>query len=342
MKILLFGANGYGKEYQRLINEYTNAEICAIIDPTADAFRSFDEFLKSSIKADLAIISSPVKFHAPQAKECIDAGIPVLCEKPVCTEYGDALDLMKYSGDKIGVGFQWSWSDGIQNLKRDIKSGLFGEPVSFKCYLSWQRNTDYYKSSSWKGKGYDSIISNATAHYLHNIFFINDCGAAEYDFFTARANDIETFDTCVIKGELENGARFWYGATHCGERYTEPIFEYKYKDATVYYNQNKEDMLYAVLSDGRVIKYGALQSDGVTSQKITKMLDTVSGRGEVLCKISDALFHLKICTDITNAGKVHILKDTVIKNNTVICDGICDILEECYKKEALPNMYKTE
>ena len=350
MNIVLFGIGGYGKTYLSLIEKYVDKKhkIVAGVDPyccgeelSFPVFESEDAFFDSGISADLAIISTPVYCHKIQVVKCIDAGLDILCEKPVCALYEDAVFLSEYAKKKntrLGIGFQLSFSDAILTLKNEIKNGVYGKPLSAKCYLSWQRDRDYYLRSDWKGRlkrgddfVLDSIISNATAHYLHNIFFVLSSSPENYDFITARANDIETFDACVIKGKLKNEAGFYYSALHCGDEYIEPVFEFEFENGTVYYNQNECDMLYSVMKDGEKKEYGALQSECVTAQKIIKMLD-----GNVTCKVEDVLPHLKLCNEITMSNPPETFCKTRLINNVVTVDGICKKQKMWYKTMHLP------
>jgi predicted dehydrogenase len=75
----------------------------------------------------------------------------------------------------VSIGYQLSFSEEIQNLKRDIRSGIFGKPKRFKS----PRSENYY-SRGWAGKMkdnqgnivMDSVSNNATSHQIHNMFYV--------------------------------------------------------------------------------------------------------------------------------------------------------------------------
>jgi len=56
------------------------------------------------------------------------------------------------------IGYQWSYSEGIQSLKKDILSGLFGKPIRMKSLCLWPRDFAYLQEqlglpenrSEWK------------------------------------------------------------------------------------------------------------------------------------------------------------------------------------------------
>ena len=227
MKILLVGAGGYGTGYVKELLKNTDPSVKfeGIVEPYFDRCAMKEEILAANIPvyntmadfyndhiADLAIISTPTFLHREQSIFALSHGSYVLCEKPISPTVADAkamLEAEKKYNKWIAIGYQWSFSDAMQSLKRDILDGVLGSPVSFKTAISWPRNRDYYnRGSGWGGKIskdgvmiLDSIASNACAHYLHNMFFVlgstmeTSAGVDSFQAECMRANDIENFDT---------------------------------------------------------------------------------------------------------------------------------------------------
>jgi len=321
-KVALVGLGGYGETYMGLLQrpEVRRAcSLCGVVDPFAGrsawhghcrekgipVYPSLDAFFRRDF-APLVILSTPVFCHRDQVLTCFRHGAHALCEKPLCATAEDAEALAEAAdraGLKLGVGFQWSFSDPIQALKRDILAGRFGRPLRFKACVSWPRPTSYYKNSPWKGRirtaagdlVNDSIVTNAAAHYLHNLFFLNGGFAERFEALTARAHAIETFDTCLIAGRMDNGCEFFFGATHCGETTANPAFELTFEEGRAAYDADRGDALTAERGREK-LRYGALQGPGVTAQKITRMLEAVMQNGPVLCSARDTLPHLQVCS----------------------------------------------
>ena len=129
------------------------------------------------------MIVSPIQNHIPQCLESLKAGMSVLCEKPLTGAVQDGLRLTEVLREKphwVEIGYQWSFSQPIQNLKRDIESGLWGEPVRMKSLCLWPRRESYYRRNDWAGKIQDSEgqwildspANNAMAHFLHNMLYL--------------------------------------------------------------------------------------------------------------------------------------------------------------------------
>ena len=204
-------------------------EIVAFVDPYPESskhyerlknmnvphFNDITDMYDANICPDLCLISTPIQFHKQQILACLENGTSVLCEKPM-TGNAEDIDILakaeKESGKFVAIGYQWSYSDAIQALKKDIMDGVYGKPVKMKTLVMWPRDKAYFRrSTGWAGKIFasngekilDSVANNATAHYIHNILYVLGDGidasmkATDVEAVLIRANDIETFDTCI-------------------------------------------------------------------------------------------------------------------------------------------------
>ena len=276
-----------------------------------------------------------------------------MCEKPLSGVSSDAEIIeeeAKKQGKFVMTGYQWSYSDAILGLKRDILEGKLGKPIFLKTMILWPRNTDYFKrGSGWAGKIKapdgtiinDSVAANATAHYLHNMLFIT---GKEYKCSEAvnikadllRVNDIENFDTAVISFDLDIGGKGLFIASHTTEKSVNPIFEYRFERAVVRYDEN-DGMIRADFNDGTTKEYGRPSTDVHTK----KIYDAING-----CRQSN---YRPVCTPYTAAGHVRCIeavqrekiltpKMHLVKNNNgfYYIEGLGEILAECYEKEVMP------
>jgi len=250
--ILLVGAGGYGNFYVDLLldtKEPRDYRVAGVVEPNPAGSRRLPELLGEGVplflslaefyrqhRADLAIISSPIQFHAEQIITAVTAGSHVLCEKPLCAtvEEGKAIiAAAKDTGKLVAVGYQWSFSRAIQELKEDIGRGLLGRAQRMKTMVFWPRDFAYYQRNNWAGRikddqgrwVLDSVVNNATAHFLHNMFFVlgkssreNARGQSAYPAAVTaelyRANPIENYDTAALRVRTAGGTELMYYATH--------------------------------------------------------------------------------------------------------------------------------
>lgn len=377
LSILLVGIGGYGLNYlNALIGTHGNEEweLLGAVDPYPlkcpkyndllmlgiPVYPSMDDFYNVSA-ADLAIISSPIQYHAEQTCKALSFGSHVLCEKPAAATIQD-ISKMKEASDKsrkfIAIGYQWSFSDAVLRLKHDILEGKLGRPLRMKTIVLWPRGKDYY-ARAWAGKKkdsmgrwvLDSVASNAAAHYLHNMFFVigdaEDQSACLVSVMaeTYKANPIENYDTSVIRAYTDKGVEILFIASHAipiVDRH-EPEFEYVFENAVVRYKtlpQGEKASITAVLNDGTVIDYGSPNANGL--KKLWKVIEAIRQGCMVPCGLEAASTHT-VCINIVQ----EINPEPVVFPNNLICmddinkitwvKGLGECLERCYTGWKMPH-----
>ena len=85
---------------------------------------------QASIKLDVVSICTYNRQHAPCAIACLDAGINVLLEKPLCVTLDEGIEIMKAekrSGKLLSIGFQPRFDPNMQMIKKIVDSGELGD-----------------------------------------------------------------------------------------------------------------------------------------------------------------------------------------------------------------------
>lgn len=313
VKVLLSAISGYGYYYLKTLLEEIPpdvARLAGVIDPQPGKSGLFPEILKMEIpvypdiddyfkdarRADLTVISSPIHFHVPQAITALKNGSNVLVDKPLAATLGDAEELIRVRDETslfVEVGYQWSFSAAIQNLKKDILAGKFGRVMRMKTICLWPRDYAYYSRNDWAGKMKtadgrpvnDSPANNACAHFLHNMFFLSDFQdsnvslptsviggrpsavggqrspvAAQVSGSRLRAYDIENYDTVSFSAVTDSGVELFFHASHATEYARNPEFVMECEHATIELNP-KSSGIRATLKDGQVLNYGSPDAD---------------------------------------------------------------------------------
>lgn len=327
--IVLVGIGGYGDVYVRALTRQKareNCNIAGVVDPFAasapgygalkemgvEFFGTQEEFYAKK-SADLAIIATPIPLHESQAVYAMEHGSHVLLEKPIAAtpEAGRRIAAAaERTGRKLAIGFQWCYDEAMLRLKADINSGVLGAPRRLRTLVLWPRDLAYYsRGTGWAGKKYDragnpifdSVASNATAHYLENMLWLAGRGyegssIVDMRSETWRANDIETFDTVTLVGRLDCGAEITYVVSHAihPDALQNPMFEYEFENATAYFGGYGVDgtRITAKFKDGSVKDYGVSDNGSVGyTAKLWDMIDAIRDGAPIACPPAAALRH---------------------------------------------------
>ncbi|MFH0760232.1 MAG: Gfo/Idh/MocA family oxidoreductase [Bacteroidota bacterium] len=293
VRIVMSAIRGYGFYYLKTIFEEipgSDVKVVGVIAPHPEksahypellargipSYPDMDLFFKDGGKADLTVISSPIQYHVPQAISALKNGSHVLMDKPMCATAAEAEELIRVKNETglfVEVGYQWSFSEAIQNLKSDILSGLFGLPLRAKTICLWPRDNAYYGRNNWAGKirsvdglpVYDSPANNASAHHLHNLLFLlgdrmdRSARPERVTGVRYRVYDIENYDTVSMRVATLSGPEIFYYSSHAIETARNPEFVIECEKARI--ALAPETGIVAAWDDGRTKNYGHPDAD---------------------------------------------------------------------------------
>jgi len=376
LTILLVGAGGYGNFYIDLLLDAKaprDFRVAGVVEPNPTGslrlkelfrenvplYRSLDEFYTQH-RADLAVISSPIQFHAQQIITAVTAGSHVLCEKPLCAtvEEGKALiQAAKNTGKLVAVGYQWSFSQAIQDLKKDIGRGLLGRAQRMKTMVLWPREFAYFRRNNWAGRikddqgrlVLDSVVNNATAHFLHNMFFIlgESSGKSAYPAAVTaelyRVNPIENYDTAALRVRMAAGTELMFYATHATLEEQDPVFSFEFENAVVNYGQNQGGNIVAVFRNGETKVYG--DPFAAEGNKLWTTITAIKEGKAVPCGPEAALPHVVCVNGIQETGEILPFPADLVKSRTgsqgektgVYVEGLAQDLIGAYEEWKLPS-----
>lgn len=289
--IALVGIGGYGSIYVSALLDADEEEhefrFAAAVDPTPGLCDRLEELRGRQIpiyptldelyahhSPDLVVIASPFQYHAAQTVQALEHGSHVLCEKPMCVTVEQAADMRRArdaAGRRVAIGYQWSFSPAIQRLKADIGAGLFGEARQLKTMVLWPRDETYYGRNRWAGRRrdaggrpvFDSPVSNACAHYLHNMLYVlggrvdRSAVPSRVTAELYRAHAIENYDTAALRCRTDAGAEILFIVSHATRQSRGPQFVYEFERATVTFSEQSGSEIVAKLADGTTRSYGS-------------------------------------------------------------------------------------
>jgi len=376
ISIALVGMGGYGVSYLKALfsSDQTKGQVrlIAAADPEPARCEALGEVQSRNIpiypnldallaesRPELVILSTPPQLHAEQVITAVEHGCHVICEKPIASD-PEQVRKMIVARDKakklVAIGYQWSFSSAILNLKRDVIAGRYGRPKRLRCSVLWPRGEQYYKRNGWAGRQrdpqgrlvLDSPVNNACAHYLHNMFFLLgqqiDQSAVPHRLQAElyRANHIDNYDTGIIRCSTQSGAEILFIASHATQLSQDPRLKYEFELATIVYGGDAGNQFVARLHDGTTIPYGD-PTHATTAIKLLSVCNAIRQNGAVVCGL-EAAASQNTCMFAAQKSMPQI---TEFPQNLVVTEGefghrityvknLEAILNACYDSFALP------
>lgn len=377
--VALVGIGGYGDVYLRPLlasdHGHQSVRLVSAVDPSPSNSLRFAElsshrlpvygsveelYARCETAPDLVVLASPIAVHAEQTICALKHGSHVLCEKPLSATVEQARQMIAARDQArrvVAIGYQWSFCDAIQNLKRDIAAGRFGKARRLRTLVSWPRDQRYYTRNNWVGRRldpttgaavFDSPVNNACAHFLHNMLYVlgdqidrsavpNGVTAELY-----RANAIENYDTAAIRCTTRDGAELLFYVSHAVENVDGPILAYEFEQATVRCEGDAGEMM-AHLDDGSVINYG-VPASSVDLSKLWRTIRAIQNNTPVECGIEASMAQTQVmCASQRSVEAVvdfpsHLVRaEGVNGSRRLYVHGLNHTLRRCMHEGKLPS-----
>lgn len=217
--IAVAGAGYIGLEHIRVIRESATCVLAAVIDPSDAAadvaaqagvphYRSLDELFEKD-RPDGVVLATPNTLHVEHARLSMQAGVPMLLEKPIATtvEQAEALvaDVERYRASVL-IGHHRAHSPIMTRAKEIIDEGRLGSLVAVMGSALFFKPGRYFADAPWrKQPGGGPILLNMI-HEIHNLRML--CGdiVAVQAFSSRATRGLAVEDTVAINLRFAGGA----------------------------------------------------------------------------------------------------------------------------------------
>lgn len=149
LSVGVIGTGSIGTDHvRRLARQVAGSRVAAVFDVAAERAgqlaasvgavahrRAADVVADPAV--DAVLIASPGDTHAGLVLDCLAAGKPVLCEKPLATSAAAGLRVLAAEATLgrrlVQVGFMRRYDEGYRAVKSTVDSGAVGEPLLLHC-----------------------------------------------------------------------------------------------------------------------------------------------------------------------------------------------------------------
>ncbi len=222
IKFILIGCGRIGNRHaEHILNYGSLLAVCDIDKEKAQNaaklynckyYYSIEDILLNEREAQVASICTPNGLHAEHTIKSLQAGLHILCEKPMALSVHDCGEMIKAAESanrRLFIVKQNRFNPPVAVVKKAIDEGRFGKIHSVQLSCFWNRNEDYYKNS-WKGtKALDGgTLFTQFSHFVDLLYWmIGDIKKVHALIGNlGHKNIIEFEDTGVIACEFYNGA----------------------------------------------------------------------------------------------------------------------------------------
>jgi predicted dehydrogenase len=218
-RIAVAGAGLIGAAHMRVAAASPTCALSAVVDPAPAASRaateagvplygSLEELLERD-RPDGVVLATPNRLHFQHALTCIEAGLPVLIEKPMATSVAEGeklLNLVSERNATVLVGHHRAHSPLMARAKEIVDSGALGRLVAVQGSAMFYKPDEYFREGPWRSEPGGGPILLNMIHEVHSLRML--CGevADVRAIASASVRGFPVEDTVAIALRFDSGA----------------------------------------------------------------------------------------------------------------------------------------
>ena len=212
---------------------------------------------------DAVVILTPTPFHTDMVMECLEAGIPVICEKALCTSSLQAKkinDLQQQKNSFLAVIYNYSGYPMAREIKRIVQEGVLGKIIHFQAEMPQEGfiRTDNQGNKpipqDWRLKdNFIPTIHLDLAVHLHELIYYLT-GLQPIDVIAHQTSrgwfDVIDNVTCLCRYTNDVDGQLWFSKSAIGHRNGLRLRIYGTQASVEWYQLNPEEVAIS-FADGR-------------------------------------------------------------------------------------------
>ncbi|MCV2489207.1 Gfo/Idh/MocA family oxidoreductase [Geodermatophilus sp. YIM 151500] len=232
LRVGIVGCGRIAGNHARALHQVDDVEVVGCCDPAADRVAAFaaehgvpyatpglDGLVELGL--DAVTVCTPHPVHEAVVVRAAEAGLHVLCEKPIAVDLA-AADRMIAATDRagvtLGVLFQRRFWPAAQRIRAAVDDGCLGRPVLGEVSVLLHRPAEYYASDAWRGR-WDTdgggVLMTQAVHQIDLLCWFLGRPTQVSGFIRTHAHGahIETEDSASAVVAFESGATATITAT---------------------------------------------------------------------------------------------------------------------------------
>jgi predicted dehydrogenase len=199
-------------------------------------YKTFDEMAaaegKRADKIDFVVIVTPNVSHYPAAKAFLNAGINVVCDKPLCFEEAEAKELADLAKSKkllFGITYTYSGFPAVKHAREMVKRGDIGDILYVageypQDWLITPQEKEGSKQAEWrtdpKLSGKSNCVGDIGSHIENTVAYITGLKIKQVSARLDKTMPGRVLDdNATIMVEYNNGAKGVYWSSQIAMGY---------------------------------------------------------------------------------------------------------------------------
>lgn len=218
VRVALIGAGGIGQAYAQASGPVPEARLAAIVDVRPGLaeqlaaqhgvpYVSDPLAIADPERIDLALICTPPDTHERLSIAFLEAGIPVMCEKPLATSTAAARTMLAAAaatGSTLTMASKFRFVSDVVAARSMVRNGVLGDVVSADvAFCAPVDMTNRWNSSPAVGGG-GVLIDNGT-HGVDVLRFVLGPIDSVFTAFSTSTPGMEVEDTAITLVRTEGG-----------------------------------------------------------------------------------------------------------------------------------------
>ena len=218
-RIAVAGAGYIGQAHMGVAQNGVRCKLSAVVDPSPAAvaiaaqagvplYRSLAELFARD-RPDGVVLATPNALHVDHALQCIEAGLPMLLEKPIAPTVAEGTRLVEAAdaaGARILIGHHRAHSPIMAKARQIVEAGTLGRLVAVMGSATFFKPDVYFADAPWRSQPGGGPILLNMIHEVHNLRML--CGeiVAVQAFASHATRHFAVEDTVAINLRFANGA----------------------------------------------------------------------------------------------------------------------------------------
>lgn len=203
MRTALIGAGRIAQDYAQALASIDCVEPVAVVDPRVEAAEALtgqlecdayrDHHALDPDRVDAAIVCSPPDSHPSIVVDLLEAGIHVMCEKPIAVDVESARSIVKTAdsaGTIVTMASKFRYVDDVTRAKAIVDSGILGEVILFENNFTARVDMRERWNSDRRISGGGVLIDNGTHSVDVARFFLGSIA----DVLAIEGKRVQTLD----------------------------------------------------------------------------------------------------------------------------------------------------